>query len=145
MTPEDSLYDKDEAAYVKGHENCSLEAYTDTEGYPTIGWGHLMIKVFYKTITQIQAEEFFDRDMCEAKFFISHLLPEYHGYSPARRKALIDMAFQLRGHLTHFVNAMGHLKEGAWTPAACDFMDSVWCRKQTPSRAIDNIILLIKG
>lgn len=27
---------------IKKHESCSLSVYADANGYPTVGWGHLL-------------------------------------------------------------------------------------------------------
>ena len=131
--------------YIKGHESCQLIAYVDSLGFPTIGWGHLMIKRTFEEITQDQADQLFDQDLCEANLFLCHLYPELPEVSPNRKMALLDMAFQLRGNLTHFPRALQHLRTGEWSLAAADFLDSIWARRQTPSRAIDNAILLIQG
>jgi GH24 family phage-related lysozyme (muramidase) len=131
--------------YIKGHEALSLDLYTDTLGYPTIGWGHLCVKREFTRITEAQAQGLFDVDYCNAKFFISHLLPGFSEFSDGRKMALLDMSFQMNNRLLHFPKALDHLKTGEWASAAADFLDSIWARKQTPSRAIDNIILLING
>ena len=131
--------------YIKAHEGCRLEAYSDSLGFPTIGWGHLMVKREMSTITQEQADAIFEQDYVDHKFYALRIFPDLPSYSEGRQMALIDMAFQLRGNLTHFPKALDHIKKGEWALAAADFLDSIWARKQTPSRAIDNAIKLIEG
>ncbi len=131
--------------YIKNHEGLRLKAYKDSLGYPTIGWGHLCVKNEYTEIDEEKAQELFNKDLIETQFFVGRLFPDFSQYSENRKTALLDMAFQLRGNLTHFPKAMAHIKAQEWTEAVCDLLDSLWARKQTPSRAIDNAILLIKG
>jgi GH24 family phage-related lysozyme (muramidase) len=137
--------DPEIAAYIKKHEGCRLALYQDTEGYPTIGYGHLCVHTEYTMIDQEKAEELFAKDYAEAKHRLCQILPEICDYSGPRKMALLDMSFQLGGNLTHFPKALAHVKAGEWALAVADFLDSLWARNQSPRRAIDNAILLIKG
>ena len=131
--------------YIKKHEELRLKLYPDSLGYPTIGWGHLCVKREIQEVTPQEAQVIYEQDLCAAKLFICHIIPGFGTLSENRQMALLDMSFQLRANLIHFPKALEHIKNGDWALAAADFMDSAWARKQTPSRAIDNMILLIQG
>lgn len=56
-------------ALIKSFEGCRLEAYRDSAGVPTIGWGRTKGVMMGATCTQEQADAWFDEE-----------LPEYEGY-----------------------------------------------------------------
>ena len=131
--------------YIKNHEGFREELYQDSKGNPTIGWGHLCVKREIQKVTEEEAQVLFEQDKCAANLFLCHLLPDVSKMAEGRQAALLDMSFQLRANLTHFPKALAHLKDGNFAAAAADFLDSIWARKECPSRAIDNMILLIQG
>lgn len=50
---------------IKKWEGCKLEAYQDTKGIPTIGYGHTRGVVLGTTVTQQEAEYFLQADLKE--------------------------------------------------------------------------------
>ncbi len=135
---------KETEVYIKGHELLRLEAYPDRNG-KSIGWGHFMLKNEYTKIDEAMAQRFYKVDEAIALSGINRYF-EKVPLSPIRFKALMDMSYQMGADcFVHFPKAMGHAIAGNWPLAVADFLDSIWARNQTPSRAIDNAILLLEG
>lgn len=137
--------------YIKNHEGYRSEWYLDTLGFPTIGWGHLCIKNEYQTIDKETAEMLFQGDLdnaikCVQSIFENIVLGSgIDELSANRQMAFVDMAFQLGHKLERFQKALFHVSKGEWGLAVADFLNSIWAKKQTPARAIDNAILLLEG
>lgn len=64
--------------YIKSKETLQLHAYNDGEGNLTIGWGHELISSSAtssaKTITEAEAEQFFDNDILLAERAVNKYL-----------------------------------------------------------------------
>ncbi|UYM28777.1 lysozyme R [Serratia phage vB_SspM_LC53] len=136
-------------------EGYDSKIYKDTEGYWTIGIGHLLTKnasldvakseldklVGRKcngVITQAEAEAIFAKDVEKATHGIqgnSVLKPVYDSLDGVRRAALINMVFQMGvAGVAGFTNSMRLLKEKRWDEAAVNLAKSRWYN-QTTNRA----------
>ncbi|QQG32168.1 endolysin [Citrobacter phage CkP1] len=138
-------------------EGYDSKIYKDTEGFWTIGIGHLLTRdpslevakreldklVGRKCngqITQSEAEKIFADDVDKAINGIkknASLKPVYDsldGDDP-RQAALINMVFQMGvAGVAGFTNSMRMVKEKRWADAAVNLAQSKWYR-QTPNRA----------
>lgn len=136
-------------------EGLSLKIYKDTEGFWTVGIGHLLTKdpskdkaiaeldklVGRKTSGEIsvsEAERIFTIDVSKAENGIkgnSVLAPVYESLDSVRKMAMVNMVFQLGvAGAAGFKNSMALLKAKQWDQAAVNLAQSKWYN-QTPNRA----------
>ncbi|ATN93090.1 endolysin-murein hydrolase [Salmonella phage Melville] len=138
-------------------EGLKLEIYKDTEGFWTVGIGHLLTKNPNKSvaiseldrlvgrntsgkITQSEAELIFKNDVETAVSGIlknATLKPVYNSFigDEPRLAALINMVFQMGvAGVAGFKNSMALLKAKDWDRAAVNLAQSKWY-KQTTNRA----------
>nr|5JEA_K Chain K, Superkiller protein 7,Endolysin [synthetic construct] len=136
-------------------EGLRLKIYKDTEGYYTIGIGHLLTKspslnaakseldkaIGRNTngvITKDEAEKLFNQDVDAAVRGIlrnAKLKPVYDSLDAVRRAALINMVFQMgETGVAGFTNSLRMLQQKRWDEAAVNLAKSRW-HNQTPNRA----------
>nr|5XSZ_A Chain A, Lysophosphatidic acid receptor 6a,Endolysin,Lysophosphatidic acid receptor 6a [synthetic construct] len=132
-----------------------LKIYKNTEGYYTIGIGHLLTKspslnaakseldkaIGRNTngvITKDEAEKLFNQDVDAAVRGIlrnAKLKPVYDSLDAVRRAALINMVFQMgETGVAGFTNSLRMLQQKRWDEAAVNLAKSRWYN-QTPNRA----------
>lgn len=115
------LYNPDEKQQVlvlaeklaKPFESCSLKAYWDPAGFPTIGWGHLLsritraqtikkhgftsaevdewLQITYPPLSQIQADDLFESDLSKTYASLERLVKVL--ITKEQAAALLDFAF----------------------------------------------------
>jgi len=133
---------------LKYDEGCKLTLYKDTEGYFTIGIGHLVTKNPNKevaimilggeTISQFTAEAMFNADIKKSISAInnnSDLNRVYTSLDDTRKMALVNMVFQMgAAGVAGFKNSLRLLEQKQWKQAAINLAQSKWYR-QTPNRA----------
>ena len=75
---------------IKEHEGFDLNEYPDSKGYPTIYWGHKVVKgeVYLHTIKD--AEAYLSDDINHATKDLKNIFPDYQTFSQARQEALIE-------------------------------------------------------
>ncbi|MCY2724301.1 glycoside hydrolase family protein [Klebsiella pneumoniae] len=135
-------------------EGEKLKLYKDTEGYWTIGIGHLVTKnpskeqaiacldkelnrVTSGVISKSESEQLFNLDISRALRDIerSELSSIYIQTNGPRRAALVNLTFQLGlAGVLKFRKMIQYLKVGNYEAAADEGLDSKWAR-QTPNRA----------
>lgn len=136
-------------------EGYDSKIYKDTEGFWTIGIGHLLTRdpsldvakreldklvgrACNGQITKAEAEAIFAKDVDKATQGIlgnATLKPVYDVLDGVRRAALINMVFQMGvTGVAGFTNSMALLKAKNWEKAAVNLAQSKWYR-QTPNRA----------
>ncbi|HEE0521900.1 TPA: glycoside hydrolase family protein [Klebsiella pneumoniae] len=135
-------------------EGEKLKLYKDTEGYWTIGIGHLVTKNPSKeqaiacldkelnrftsgVISKSESEQLFNLDISRALRDIerSELSSIYIQTNGPRRAALVNLTFQLGlAGVLKFRKMIQYLKVGNYEAAADEGLDSKWAR-QTPNRA----------
>lgn len=123
---------------IEQSEGCQLEAYKDTLGLWTIGWGHLLqpqgIDWTGSTIDQAQADQWLDEDTAQARVLAAQF-PNFAGMSDVRQAVLISMTFQMGGKPLTWPNFMAALKDTDYTAAAAAGRDTDWWRDETHARA----------
>ena len=120
-------------------EGFKANAYYCSEGYPTIGIGHLVTEKDEEfgesTGTPITAErsrELFDRDIEVAIKDCEQLYGQWHNWPEEVQLILVNMAFNLGGpRLARFKNMKNMLSQGKWKEAAAEGRDSLWYRQVT--------------
>jgi lysozyme len=120
--------------FTRENEGLRLKMYLDTAGKATIGYGH---NLDAKAISRRAAEVIFEDDYADALADARTVVAlAWDNLSPARRAALIDMAFQLgKGGLLGFRRMRAAIARGNWGMAAAECLDSRYGREQTPKRA----------
>ncbi len=136
--PEPSLHQRI-AAQLEQFEGYSPEAYMDTLGHLTIGFGHKLSAEYisHAPVDRDQAREMLSRDILEAESGALRVFPNLFRYPEPAQEALIHMAFQLgTTGLSRFVNLKKALSLNPpnYTLAAVECIHSRWCQ-QTPVRA----------
>ena len=82
---------------IKKNEGFSLQAYRDTEGYMTIGYGHKILpgeEALLNGITKEQAEALFARDF-ETHKAAAMRIPSFSEHPKSVQDALIDMTYNM--------------------------------------------------
>lgn len=151
---------------LKGDEGIRTRWYTDSEGYPTIGIGHLLIREKTKdsarinalisksvgrevtngTITAEEVSKLFARDLADVQAGIrrtADLKDVYAMVNIPRQMALENMSFQMGyAGVGKFKKALAAMKVGDWQTAYRQLRTSTWA-SQTPGRAarVSKIIL----
>lgn len=136
-------------------EGLKLDVYKDTEGYWTVGIGHLLTKnpskdvaiqeldklVGRKTlgkITNDEAQRIFLEDVKKVDQGIqsnSTLKPVFDSLDDVRKDALRNMVFQMGvAGVATFKNSLRLIQTKQWEQAAINLKQSKWFR-QTPNRA----------
>ncbi|HDC4672328.1 glycoside hydrolase family protein [Enterobacter kobei] len=135
-------------------EGEKLTIYKDTEGYWTIGVGHLLTKSpskdeairqldklvgtgHYGYINKQESRKILEIDINQTIKQIgrTELINVYTSLDIVRRTALVNMCYQLgvQGVL-QFKKMLGYLEQGDYEKAADEALNSKWA-KQTPNRA----------
>lgn len=111
------------------------EAYQDTLGYWTIGFGRLIDARRGGGITFDEALELLSNDVDKKTEEVLRVLPWVKDLDEARQGVLVNMAFQLgMSGLLKFKTTLDLVKQGKYDMAATAMRDSLWA-KQTPHRA----------
>ena len=130
---------------VKLHEGLRLQKYTDTEGFPTIGYGHLIKnnESISDTITKQQADKIFDKDFAHHRK-AAERIKGWKSASEAQKAALIDLTFNMGpAWADGFPKFKKAFAEGNYNQAGEELRDSQWANQV--GRRADTIINLIKG
>lgn len=131
---------------IKKYEGCRLEAYKDSLGYWTIGWGHLMDQSLDwtgTTITQEKADEYLANDIGHAQVLASSF-PHWGSLNEIRQAVLTSMCFQLGNKPLYWPHFMLALEDKDYTKAGIEGLNSLWA-SQTPGRATSEMALLESG
>jgi len=147
------------ASLIRRHEGLRLQAYRDTAGKLTIGYGFNLdagdakaicncLKLDYEAIrngaaiTEAQADAILDLQLGMVNAQAKTLFPNF-GQMPCDVQAVVqDVIFNLglRGFM-EFHDTIASLKAGDWNGAADHLTDSLWF-KQVGSRAVEDVTLL---
>ena len=137
---------------VKEHEGLRTDAYKDSKGFLTVGYGHLVDKGSPKdiqglkegdTITAERAEKLFDRDFKEHAD-AAKKIPGYGKADEKQQAALIDLTFNM-GPSWHedFPKFTAAFKAGNYELAGAELENSKWYGDV--ARRAPTIVSLIKG
>lgn len=153
----------DLASALRVDEGQKLTIYQDTEGYWTVGIGHLLTKQASKTvaiavldklvgrrtkgtITETEAQNIFNQDKGELESKVlanTKLKPIYISLSTVRKQAVLNMAFQMGiSGTASFENSLTLVANGSYSVAKANLLKSKWA-SQTPNRAARVIDTLI--
>lgn len=135
---------------LKFHEGIRTEAYLDTVGVWTIGFGHTSDR--HKEVKQgmkinlDEAHKLLVADLSEAEADARRLVPNFNELSPKRQDALINMAFQL-GYfkLSKFTQTLNYIRTGRFSQAAENLTRTLWYKQTQRDRTAYIIDSLTKG
>lgn len=118
-------------AQIAEDEGLRLEAYQDTVGVWTIGYGHTRGVKEGDTITRMEAEALLDAEMRNAIEDAAIVAGALWGtLSQVRRATLANVAYNVgRSELMEFERMWGALDEGRWRKAAAELVDSYAAEK----------------
>lgn len=151
---------------LKQDEGIRTRWYTDSEGYPTIGIGHLLIRektrdtakinaaiskavgreVTNGTITAEEVSTLFAQDLAKVRSDIqrtANVREVYVNLNRPRQMAIENMSFQMGvGGVAKFTNTLKAMKNEDWQAAYNGLRNSLWA-SQTPGRSsrVSKIVL----
>lgn len=110
---------KDAIALVKASEGLRLEAYQDSTGLWTVGYGHTSGAQAGMTITEQQAEDFLAEDLADAARWVSELVTV--PLTQSQFDALSDFVFNLGQSRLRNSTLLRLLNAGRYQEAAAQF------------------------
>lgn len=117
---------------IKEHEGFRAEAYVDSMGHLTIGYGQLVSEL---KVTEREAEKWLLAGIEAKTKELEPFLAFRSVKDPVRRDVLIEMAYNLGvGGLMKFKNMWASIKVQDWDAASAHMLDSLWA-KQVGHRA----------
>jgi lysozyme len=120
---------------IKRHEGFVSNAYKDSLGYLTIGYGRLIDKAKNGGITEPEAEYLLANDVNGVYEALNRSIPSFKRLNEARQGVLLNMAFQMGVHgLMQFKSTLNLIELGDYNAAADNMLKSLWA-SQTPNRA----------
>ena len=130
----------------KGYfKNGKFWVYEDSLGYPTIGYGHLVVpkEDFKNGLTEDQAHVLLIKDCGTAISCAKAIADQYKINAPEEiQEMLVEMVFQLgKGGVLKFKKFLTALAANDYGKAIVEVKDSTWF-KQTPNRVNGHIKVL---
>jgi lysozyme len=120
---------------IKRHEGFVSNAYKDSLGYLTIGYGRLIDKSKGGGISEAEAEYLLANDVNSVYEALNRAIPSFKRLNDARQGVLLNMAFQMGTHgLMQFKSTLNLIELGDYDAAADNMLKSLWA-SQTPNRA----------
>lgn len=124
---------------IKQHEGFRRTVYSDSLGFATIGYGHLVLPTdnFVEGVeyTKEELDKVFDVDFEKAANGAKELIGN-DSLLPQAEEVIIEMCFQLgKTGVSKFKNMWAYLDDGDYVAAGDEMLDSNWYQ-QTPSRAL---------
>lgn len=120
---------------LRDEEGEVLHAYSDSEGWLTIGCGRLIDKRKGGGISSEESAYLLSNDIAKFERELDKSIPWWRALSEPRQAVILGMAFQMgTDGLLGFKNTLAMVKSGDYTGAAANMLLSKWA-KQTPGRA----------
>lgn len=121
----------------KYFKNGKFYTYSDSLGFPTIGYGHLILKGedFSNGLTEAEADELLSKDLKRTIADAKSVYDKYNMDAPYEvQKVLVQMVFQLGVTKTNtFTNTLKYMANKDYKKSASNMRQSLWY-KQTPNR-----------
>lgn len=120
------------------YKNDKFWTYKDSLGYPTIGYGHLILGTenFKQGLTESQANDLLAKDLASKVADAKSIYEQYNMTGDVRlQEVLTQMVFQMgKNGVLAFKNTLAAMGRGDYKAAATGMRNSSWY-KQTTSRA----------
>ncbi len=121
---------------IKRQEGLRLEAYQDTLGNWTVGYGHTP-SFPGQTITEAEAESLLIQDLSSAQSSLLSSLPWCFSLSVPRYCVLWNMTFNMGiAHLLEFRLMLAAVRNANYKEAARQMLNSLWAQ-QVHERAVE--------
>lgn len=115
---------------ISRHEGRVKHAYKDSEGYWTIGVGHLIDKDKGGFLPEHIIDALLEYDIDRTMASLDTYLPLWRSLDSVRARVIVDMAFNIGVvGLTHFKRMIGFLWAGDYENAANEMLDSKWAKQ----------------
>jgi GH24 family phage-related lysozyme (muramidase) len=131
-------YDPRLVTDLKIAERDMLQAYPDSLGNWTAGYGHLLPPAAPGqswegfTIIQSTADNWLEVDIRSAIKY-AQALPEFSALdTDARQNAVVELCFNMRGNWTHFKECRAAIMVKDWQTAHDQLLDSLWSTQVNP-------------
>ena len=119
---------------IKEHEGYRLTVYKCSEGFDTGGYGHKIIEGEEIPTSEEGWSNLFEQDFQTACDGADNILGDCD-IDIVAREVIIEMVYQMgEGGVSKFKGMLSALKQGNYTDASDEMIDSLWYR-QTPNRA----------
>ena len=112
-------YSRDGLHLTESFESCRLNAYPDSKGVPTIGWGHIRGVRLGDTCTQAQADAWLLEDVQEAVAAVNRLVSV--PVTQNQFNALVDFTFNAGQGALASSTLLRKLNAGDTAGAAAEF------------------------
>ena len=121
---------------AKGYyRNGKFWRYLDSRGFPTIGYGHLIVngENFSGGITEQEANDMLVRDSSKAIYDAKSIYASYKMKTPyMAQQVLCQMVFQMgKGGVMKFKMMLSEMAKGNYKQAAAQIRNSAWYRQTT--------------
>ena len=127
------------------HEGEVNHAYTDSEGYITIGVGRLIDKKLNGGISHDEAMYLLDNDIKTVLGQCDREFDWFDGLDETRKIVILNMVFNLGlNGFKKFKKTISYIKPGDYESAATEMLDSAWSI-QVGIRAIELSKMMKKG
>jgi lysozyme len=102
-------------------------------GHPTIGQGRCLD---LHGISAYESKVLLDNDVTATMTWCSYNLPFYDILSPVRQRVICNMVYQIgQAGFLKFADFITAINNARWEIASDEMLNSLWARKQSPSRA----------
>ena len=125
---------------IKQHEGFRDSIYLDTQGYPTVGYGHKLPASYANQVGQSpfsnnELDQFLQQDIETARGAASRNFNNWNTLPMGVQDALVNQAYQLGGAgQAGFTSMIDAVQSGDWNRAAQEALNSRW-NQQTPTRS----------
>lgn len=125
------MYDMDKLMdELRRDEGVKSHPYVDTVGKTTIGVGHNLSDL---GISDRIINALLEEDIAIAETGARSIYPDFDSLSDARQRVLVNMTFNLgRARLALFTGMLGAMRNGDWSKAADEMLDSRWAVQVGP-------------
>jgi lysozyme len=122
-------------------EGKRLTPYRDSLGYWTVGVGHLLegkelvalvdpeSGIVRRKITEKQCLTLLDNDIAVAESRLTEIFPEWETLDEVRKRALLNLSFNLGKKLAKFTRFLGSVRRNEWEKAANSLKASLWYKQ----------------
>lgn len=139
-------------AQLKEHEGLRLEAYLDTEGHLTIGYGHNCeawpvegVEKEGDVISRVRAEDLLVEDVVGIAEDVDVRLPWWRGLAEPRQAVILNMAYNMGvPRLLTFKRMLAAVFDENWHRAGVEMLDSKWAT-QVKGRAAELARQMVLG
>lgn len=126
---------------IKEHEGYKLVVYKCSEGFDTGGYGHKIIEGEEIPTSEEGWSNLFEQDFQTACEGADNILGDCD-IDIIAKEIIIEMVYQMgEGGVSKFKGMLSALKEGRYTDASDEMIDSLWYR-QTPNRASELALIM---